>query len=578
MILFSILLLFIQLQAVAQEPNATSTIESTSSEVSASDKNYDGCDAKLQEELARILKEDKYGIIPLQFHLTVLKTAKKIMTDYGTLKSKGQITQWPVFDRYIHDEMIRLKELNEQNPDVLKSIEKLYSDNPSDHIKDLAKNVDELKNHMLPDGQPKNRYSNEEIASYMLYDRMLKLRVAEDGKASDGSSFNNQDVAIAWYVDKLKKSLPDKPGSARSNLMDLGVHVNRYLGIAGDTQASSPERVRAEISQTSEKIRKVMAKLDEELKEKVAECFNEEGLYQGSCQFDIQKSLTEFMTNNELVVDQFNNKTIGLIINSAKAPDLPPPPPPAPPKAKVANQPSWSKNTALVTHHQDQQCLVKGFKTETKDHIRISLLGGFAERWKKTMNAISGTVGHASPCHVHAPVPAFEYEQKKKSLCCSSKISWQGEQFLSAGLEAGFKCDIPLVGLGPVVSAGAFIGVDFFLGAEGALEATCSGKGKCIAGIGRVEPQGGVYAQAAADMIRVEGGIRWSPQAKAEQCWGADGHAHPFVVYWQWGKVALSWKIGFFGFDNQGLYSVYEDYKMNKLIEHQIIGSSGSHH
>lgn len=564
-----------QLPAFSQDLNATPSDVSESLEVSASDKNYEGCDTKLQAELARILKEDKYGIIPLQFHLTVLKTAKKIMTDYGTLKSKGQITQWPVFDRYINDEMNRLKELDEKNPEVLKSVETLYAGNASDHVKNLASNIDELKKHMLPDGQPKNRYSNEEIASYMLYDRMLKLQVNQDGKATDGSSFNNQDVAIAWYVDKIKKSLPDKPGSARSNLMDLGVQVNRYLGIAGDTQASSPEKVRKEITQTNEKIRKVMAKLDEELKDKLAECFNEEGLFKGTCPLDLQKSLTEFMTSNEAIIDQFNAKTVGLIMNSAKSPDLPPPPPPKP---KDANQPNGSKNSVVVTHKEGQSCEVKGFKTETKDHIRISLVGGFAAKWKKTMDSLSGTIGHSSPCHLHAPVPAFEYEQKRKSLCCSTKISWQDEQFLSAGIEGGFKCDIPLFGLGPIASAGAFVGVDVFLGAEGALESSCSGKGKCIAGLGRMEPQGGVYAQAAADMIRVEGGIRWSPQIKAEQCWGADGHAHPFMVYWQWGKVALSWKIGFFGFDSQGLYSVYENYSMNKLIEDQIIGSSGAHH
>ena len=105
--------------------------------------NFAGCDEKLDAELARILKEDKNGIVAMQFHVTVLKTAKKFMDDYGIAKNNGKVTSWQSFDAYLKKEVTKLDTLNAQNPSTMQSIEKLYGENASEQIRGLAAYTDE---------------------------------------------------------------------------------------------------------------------------------------------------------------------------------------------------------------------------------------------------------------------------------------------------------------------------------------------------------------------------------------------------------------------------------------------------
>lgn len=507
---------------------------------------YLDCEQKLQRELARILKEDKHGLIALQFHVTVLRTAQKIIQE-----NQKRV---PAFDTYLHQHVAKLSQLQAQQPETLSTINQLYSEHATESMGELAKHINDLKSHPKPDGKIQNRYTNQDVASAMLLDRLT---------LKEQSVFSESDLAIVWYIKNVKNMVQHlSPYKEQKNLFELSIQVNRYLGIAGDTQVSKLQDIALELGEDQAELTKMLAQLKLDLRQALSECFDEKGLFQASCDLNMEETLADALLKLQPTVDELNQRTLKAVLSSAKKTDRPV----ATAAPKVTLSPSVQESGTMGCG--------PGFKSQEKNYVRLGVTLDTVKRWKTAMAALSGTIGKYGPCHIQKPVFFFEYERKNKSLCCDKAVSWKTDHFVSGGLEGGFRCDIPVIGAGPVASLGAFVGVNISAYPEGGFPASCGGRDKCLSVNLRVEPQGGVYGQAAANMVRIEGGVRASPKVQAEQCW-ANGAPKPFKVQYQWGALFVFWKVSFIGFDTSGIYKVTEGNEWRTMFERQLFTPAG---
>ena len=507
-------------------------------------ENFSGCDEKLDAELSRILKEDKNGIVAMQFHVTVLKTAKKFMDDYGNAKNNGKVTSWQNFDAYLTKEVTKLDTLNSQNPSTMQSIEKLYGENAGEQIRGLATYTEELKNHDV-----KSHYKNEDVASFMLYDRMTN---------KDQATFDNKDLAITWFAKKLKERAGNTIDSGSKNLLEMRVQVNRYLGLAGDTKAATPNEVQKELLATNQKLKVAMDKIQVELKNNIKECFSEDGQFKGSCgKFDVQESLANFMLTGTNIADNLNKKTLKLMTNSGKATQ---------PKPVVAETPKAQTSAGKPGEKKEKEeirmCQGKPYTPKKGFLLRNQFeLGEFG----KHPHGI-----HLGPisCEGSAKHFLLQFDKYDKETCCNNRPTPFSEKKISFSIESDFHCAasylIPFV-LEVGIKGG--IQIEGGIGGEiGLHEKTCEAHG-CVLGEIAARPYLAIFVDAIA--VELEGGIRWSPNVKASYCATAKSHPH-FKLDLVPNTVNLYYKVelGWGAYSSSGEQEVYKTGEEFNLYGH----------
>jgi hypothetical protein len=511
--------------------------------------DYSQCDQLLEEEIQRILREDKEGIIPMQFHLTVLKTAQKIMVDNAAAGS-ASLAQ-PNFDRYILGQMNRLKELHRQNPDIQTSIDRLYRQAGSAAEQQLVAHGERL----IGPGQTKtSRFDNSDVTWLILNDRLEK---------GDNSSFSHQDLSILWFLSRLKERSGLTPGTAEANLLELRVQVNRYLGIAGDTVSVTPQAIQAEFAQTQQRMVQSMIRIRQEIRSNLGSCFNVEGLWKGSCQLPLEDKISQVLLDMEPVLNEASQRNIALIARGAMPPNRPPPPRVVSPSvaraAAVGGAGGGGARIHTASGGNAGGACGPQFRETTRGYRRIDFSQGDFRRARNALDSLSNLIAATGACSKDPVGLAGEFERSDVSKCCGGSIQWKRQLSVALGISGGFTCHLTGVGIPWLADAGAYIGLQLDGYGELQHSGRCNSPQTCPSVNFRAEPNGGVYGRLLGGYLaEVRGGVRWSPRLSLSQCFSAGGGDEGTSLKLRAGTVQLEFRASGLGFSYHAMRIVHQ--------------------
>lgn len=227
----------------------------------AKDSKFANCDDELRRKLNNLITDDKEGILKKQFELTTLKLAQKVQNNnQTTLEDYVQSKAKEIKEKDTSGKIDELKKLY-ANEGKAKSLLKVY-----EHIDTLKESADKASywNKNL-------RFYNEDASSFLLFEKMMDKE----------SNFNETDVAITWYMQKLTK---ENRGSAKTNQNNLSYNLTKLLGGMSAFKAKSQNELKEKTEKLSKDIDLLMTSTIDALKENLAMCF-QDGLWKGGCEF-----------------------------------------------------------------------------------------------------------------------------------------------------------------------------------------------------------------------------------------------------------------------------------------------------
>lgn len=171
------------------------------------------CLSSINSKLLEILESDKDRVITDQFLLTTLKISKRL----------GESSKSKTLEEHIR------KTMNSKNTAPLKRLKELYSE--EGFLKDKEKL--ELIKRFEQDSKSFNYYkknqrmTNQDVSTYLLIEKEV-----------NGVDYNEMDLAISWYMQKIIENSPDtiEVFSKEYNLRNISTHIARNRGAISDAQ------------------------------------------------------------------------------------------------------------------------------------------------------------------------------------------------------------------------------------------------------------------------------------------------------------------------------------------------------
>ncbi len=248
---------------------------------------FEDCDGKLSTALARLLESDSRGILALQYKLTTLKMTKRLL---GANKK--------TIESAVRADHARLQAFNAEDPAILTRLNQLFNENGGDtHRAILQDRVRELKADSLDASywRADKRLSNQDISTYLMMDKMSNAQ----------SEVNDQDIAIAWFMQKVSDQVATSRGrhSAAHNLTLMSAQLARNLGSINGVAALSAAETGAQIASAQTTINDFLTSAVASIKTAIPECFRD-NKFKGTADCDINflsNALAEQLMNMENV-------------------------------------------------------------------------------------------------------------------------------------------------------------------------------------------------------------------------------------------------------------------------------------
>lgn len=464
------------------------------------------CDQKLNNELENYLTKHQ-EILALQFELTSLKLAQLI------LKNNKQ-----TLESFIKE--LELKKNSHTDNVSLQSLVDLYETESANTIIEINNNP--VRSATSKNGlnyfQKKNRLTNLEISNFMLNDILQN---------STQSSFNMDDVAIAWLAQKISEKAQSENLKLKNhdslNLLNLSTQVARYTGVIDNVKKTSLNELTQKIAKISNEIKKQFDQAKELAKQKITGCnfTAEENL---SCH--AESDLTKFIFDNKKIQQVIDQKMAHLIVSKARQDQLEKISTlPIKQITHLSESPASKKKDNTCSSNGDEfayQAVVdnkkaykflKNFKTNL-DKFKDVFLSIFSSQKmsKPTLEKPNGDIGLKFNFGEF-----FNYYNR----CCDRKnISIEKPGFFF-DIEFYFKTEIPY-GI-PIVGQ---VGVEFASKMSAAFNTEtaeyppnmCSTISKCGKVNLSVSPSAKIFARALDEFILIKGGLVASIRLSAKQC------------------------------------------------------------
>ncbi|MBY0515801.1 MAG: hypothetical protein K2P81_02755 [Bacteriovoracaceae bacterium] len=482
------------------------------------------CDDKLHEYIKGLVAKDHNGILSLQYQLTMLQLAKKVV---GSQSSS--------LEEYIKKDMARLNALDKQDPATLADLDRLYDSNASDHLKAVYQNINSLKQSAAGLNYIANkRIENDDVSSYILYESLLD---------KNDNTFSKRDVAIIWMMKNLKDKAARNSGEAKASVAEVSDQIARYTGLIKGTSKSSVSDITKELNAIKRKIDLFMIDAKKALYAANPQCVDDKKAWIKSVCSPINESeeLSELMLSMTDVSNSVARNVVGQI--TARTKDI---------------------SRAPAGREELNACEGKPFKDKELSASRWEL--GVPDKHgmhhaeeaaaKLLFSAGEIPMGPFIKCGKHIKKKLLQIDFYKKETCCSNKITPYNENKVLASLELDLFCK-GFVGIPYFAEAGIKGGIQFEGGVGGKSsidkEKNCEPK-LCVYGKAAVRPYLALYLDALAGGATIEGGIRMEPYATFGYCApkanAAHGHLtaefvpNKLYLYYQgslgWGMVLKS--------------------------------------
>lgn len=479
------------------------------------------CDEALDASIKKLIDADHNGILALQYNLTMLKLAKKVVAS----KSVS-------LEDYIKKDMARLNDLHAANPATLDRLQELYDQHAGSHIQSVFRNIQNLKQQSSSLNYITNKkISNDDVASYLMYDAIL---------SGDRSSFDRPDVAIAWLMDKVKTRMKSIAAS-KSTGLEMSDQIARYAGLVWDVDGASAGEIEGQIRNTERKIDAFMKTARDAFMKLNPECLDLNNPNNGCYRKDDER-YAELLLEMQGVGDVAAKRL-----------------------AEEVRKGTRGVGKVKIGQEELHACEGKPYKPRELGFKRY-------EFQKPTIpNLVGGPVrctvfdhhGHSTKVHSGK---AIQIDFGKKETCCKNKITQYSETKIFVGMAWGLECRAHL-GVPYVAELGIKGGLHAEVGGHGKStldERTCEAK-NCLGLKVALRAELALYAEALAGLGSIEGGVAWEPWATGSLCMVGDhfkakteykfGRA---MVYY---KASLGWGLA----QKQGNAIIHEDYTMKEL-------------
>jgi hypothetical protein len=438
------------------------------------------CDEILDKHLEDLLSKDHNGILSLHYQLTMLKLAKK--TVKGGHKS---------LEEYIKKDVERLNKLNQQDPQTLAKLDKLYGKHADDHLKSVYRNIDPMRQSVGGLNFIGNKkIDNDDVASYILFESML-------GKGK--SEFTKTDLAVTWMMHKLKSKAASTSASGKASAALMSNQIARYTGLVKDVKEASEKEINDEMKKTQNQINNFMAKARKDLLAKNPHCVKD-GKFETSCMRNENDELADLMLNVGAVSGVMARNAVNQIAGRTRGKD------------KVA-----------VGAEKLNSCGGQPYKPKQISFDRIEL--GVPD--KHGMHHAEHAAKHGPSemsfgpikCGKHFKKKLLQFDHYVKETCCNEKPTKYSEKKALVGVELDLYCK-GFYGIPYIAEVGIKGGVQLEGGLGGKIgldPKTCKSKG-CIYGKGAARPYLALYADLLSGAASIEGGVRWEPYVTAGFC------------------------------------------------------------
>jgi hypothetical protein len=438
------------------------------------------CDEILDKHLQDLLEKDHNGILSLHYQLTMLKLAKK--TVKGGHKS---------LEDYIKKDVERLNKLNQQDPQTLAKLDKLYGTHADDHLKSVYRNIDPMRKSIGSSNFIGNKkIDNDDVASYILFESLL-------GKGK--SDFTKTDLAVTWMMHKLKNKAASTNAAGKASAALMSNQVARYAGMIKGVDGASEKDINAELKKIQNQINNFMNQAKKSLMASNPQCVKE-GTFVTGCYRNEAEELADLMLNVDAVSGAMARNAVNQIAARTRGKD----------KVAVGKE---SLNSCGGQPYKPKQISFDRVEFGVPDKHGIHHADHASKHGPSEMSF--GPI----KCGKHFKKKLLQLDTYVKETCCNEAPTKYSEKKALVGVELDLFCK-GFYGIPYVAEVGIKGGIQIEGGLGGKIgldPKTCKSKG-CLYGKGAARPYLALYADLLAGAASIEGGVRWEPYVTAGYC------------------------------------------------------------